>query len=112
VVALNALTFVSELVNKVGRAVRPGVVRIGDFPIVELPCRASLVRVETRSRRPIEGASYESEHSRGVLSSVPRTSRNVVEAFRRASLVRVGTQSRCLVRYFGSSRLRVAFYFS
>jgi hypothetical protein len=63
VVALNALTFVSELVNKVGRAVRPGVVRVGDFPVVEMPCRASLVRVGTRSRRPVEGASYESERS-------------------------------------------------
>jgi hypothetical protein len=82
VIALNALTFVSELVNKVGRAVRPRVMRVGGFPIVEMPCRASLVRVGTRSRRPVEGASYESERSRDVLSSVPRTSRNVVEVFR------------------------------
>jgi hypothetical protein len=93
-VALNALTFVSELVNKVGRAVQPGVVRVGDFPIVEMPCRASLVRVGTWSRRPVEGASYESERSRGVLSSVPRTSRNIVEAFRRACLVQVRTWPR------------------
>jgi hypothetical protein len=62
-----------------GRAARPGVVRVGDFPIVEVPCRASLVRVGTQSRRPVEGASYESERSRGVLSSVPRMSRNVVD---------------------------------
>jgi hypothetical protein len=65
VVALNALTFVLELVNKVGRAVRPGVVRVG-----------------MRSRRPVEGASYESERSRGTPSSEPRTSRNAVEVFR------------------------------
>jgi hypothetical protein len=82
VVTLNALTFVSELVNKVGRAVRPGVVRVGDFPVVEMPCRASLVRVRTRSRHPVEGASYESERSRGVLSSVPHTSQNAVEVSR------------------------------
>jgi hypothetical protein len=65
VVALNALTFVSELVNKVGRAVRPGVVRVG-----------------TWSRRPVEGTSYELERSRGVPSSEPRTSQNAVEVFR------------------------------
>jgi hypothetical protein len=82
VVALNALTFVSELVNKMGRAVRPGVVRVGDFPIVELPRRESLVRVGTRSRRPVEGTSYELERSRGVPSSEPRTSQNAVEVFR------------------------------
>jgi hypothetical protein len=40
------------------------------------------MRVGTRSRRPVEGASYESERSRGVLSSVPHTSRNVVEVSR------------------------------
>jgi hypothetical protein len=68
--------------NRAGRAARPGVVRVGDFPIVEMLCRASLVRVRTRSRRPVEGASYESERSRGVPSSMPRTSRNVVEASR------------------------------
>jgi hypothetical protein len=82
VVALNALTFVSELVNKVGRAVRPGVMRVRDFLIVKMPCRASLVRVRTWSRRPVEGASYESERSRGVPSSEPRTSQNVVEVSR------------------------------
>jgi hypothetical protein len=82
VVPLNALTFVSELVNKMGRAVRPGVVRVGDFPIVELPRRESLVRVGTRSRRPVEGTSYELERSRGVPSSEPRTSRNAVEVSR------------------------------
>jgi hypothetical protein len=70
-----------------GRAVRPWVVRVGDFSIVEMPCRASLVRVGTRSRRPIEGASYESERSRGVPSSEPRTSRNIVEVFSSAILV-------------------------
>jgi hypothetical protein len=69
-------------VNEVGRAARPGVVRVGDFPIVEMPCRASLVRVGTQSRRPVEGASYESERSRGVPSSEPRTNRNVVEVSR------------------------------
>jgi hypothetical protein len=79
VVALNALTFVSELVNKVGRAVRPEVVRVRDFSIVEMPCRVRLVRVGTRSRRPVEGASYESERSRNT--SKPRTSRNTVEVF-------------------------------
>jgi hypothetical protein len=53
-----------------GRVVRPGVVRVGDFPIVKVPCRTSLVRVGTRSRRPVEGASYESERSRGVPSAI------------------------------------------
>jgi hypothetical protein len=57
-------------------------VRVGDFPVVEMPCRACLVRVGTRSRRPVEGASYELEHSRGIPSSEPRTSRNTVEVFR------------------------------
>jgi hypothetical protein len=69
-------------VNKAGRAGRPGVVRVGDFPIVEVPCRASLVRVKTRSRCPVECASYESERGRGVPSSEPHTSRNAVEVFR------------------------------
>jgi hypothetical protein len=82
VIALNALTFVSELVNKVGRAARPRVMRVEDFSLVEVPCRASLVRVRTQSRYPVEHASYESEHDRGVPSSVPRTSRNVVEVSR------------------------------
>jgi hypothetical protein len=68
--ALNALTFVPELVNEVGRPARPWVVRVGDFSVVE---------------------AYESERGRGVPSSEPRTSRNVVEVSRRASLVRVGT---------------------
>jgi hypothetical protein len=58
---LNALTFVSELVNEVGRPARPWVVRVGDFSVVEASC------------------------------CDPRTSRNVVEASRRVSLVRVGT---------------------
>jgi hypothetical protein len=61
VVALNALTFVSELVSEVGRPARPRVMRVGDF--------------------------------------------SVVEVSRRASLMRVGTWSRCLVRHFGSFRL-------
>jgi hypothetical protein len=70
-----------------------------------MPYRASLVRVGTRSRRPVEGASYESERSRGVPSSEPRTSRNVVEAFRRASLVRVETRrsvSSAILAFAGS----------
>jgi hypothetical protein len=45
--ALNALTFVSELVNKVVRVARPWVVRVGDFSVVEAARRASLVRVGT-----------------------------------------------------------------
>jgi hypothetical protein len=53
VVALNALTFVSELVSEVGRPARPRVVRVRDF---------------------LGG--------RGVPSSESRASRNVVEAFR------------------------------
>jgi hypothetical protein len=61
---------------------RPGVVRVGDFLIVEVPFRASLVRVGTRSRRPIERTLYESERSPGVPSSVPRMSRNVVKVSR------------------------------
>jgi hypothetical protein len=61
---------------------QPGVVRVRDFPVVEASCRASLVRVRTRSRHPVERASYESERSQGVPSSVSRTSRNVVEVSR------------------------------
>jgi hypothetical protein len=37
------------------------------------------------SRRPVERASYESEHGRGVPSSEPLTSQNMVEAFRSLS---------------------------
>jgi hypothetical protein len=69
-----------------GRAIRPGVVRVRDLPIVEMPCRTGLVRVGTRSRRPVEGASYESERSRGVPLSWPRASRNAVEVSRPLSL--------------------------
>jgi hypothetical protein len=82
---LNALTFVPELVNEVGRPARPWVMRVGDFSVVEASCRASLVRVGTWSRHPIERASYESDRGRGVLSSEPCTSQNVVEAFRSLS---------------------------
>jgi hypothetical protein len=49
------------------------------------------VRVRTRSRCPVEGASYESEHSRGVLSSEPRMSRNAVEVFSSAILAFAGS---------------------
>jgi hypothetical protein len=42
---------------------------------------------------------------RGVPSSESRTSRNMVEASRRVSLVRVGTWSRRFVHHFGSFRL-------
>jgi hypothetical protein len=45
--ALNALTFVSEFVNEVGRPARPWVVRVGDFSVAEASRRASLVRVGT-----------------------------------------------------------------
>jgi hypothetical protein len=68
--ALNALTFVSELVNEVGRPARPWVVRVGDFSVVEASRRASLVRVGTWSRCPVERASYESERGRGVSFAV------------------------------------------
>jgi hypothetical protein len=64
--ALNALTFVSELVNEVGRPAQPWIVRVGDFSVVEASCRASLVRVKTWLRRPVERASYESGRGRGV----------------------------------------------
>jgi hypothetical protein len=37
------------------------------------------------SRRPVEQASYESKRGRGVPSSEPRTSQNMVEAFRSLS---------------------------
>jgi hypothetical protein len=40
-VALNALTFVWELVGEAGRPARPRVVRVGDFPMVEASRRAS-----------------------------------------------------------------------
>jgi hypothetical protein len=69
VVALNALTFVSELVNEVGRPARPWVVRVGDFSVVEASCRESLVRVRTWLRHPVE----------------PCTSRNMVQVFRSLS---------------------------
>jgi hypothetical protein len=65
-VALNALTFVSESVSEVGRLARPRVVRVGDFSMVEASHRASLVRVGTWSRRPVERVSCESECGRGV----------------------------------------------
>jgi hypothetical protein len=60
-VALNALTFVSELVSAVGRPARPRVVWVGDFSVVEVFHRASLVWVRTWSRRPVERVSCESE---------------------------------------------------
>jgi hypothetical protein len=68
----------------VGRVFRPGVMRVRVLLVVEMPCRMGRVRVGMRSRCPIEGASYEaeSEHSRGVLSSRPRTSRNAVKVHR------------------------------
>jgi hypothetical protein len=59
----------------VGRAFRPGVVRVGDLPIAER-------------------ASRESERGRGVLSCGPRTRWGTVEAFRRGCLVRVGVGTR------------------
>jgi hypothetical protein len=68
--ALNALTFVSELVNEVGRPARPWVVRVVDFSVVETSRRASLVRVGTWSRCPVKRASYESERGRGVSFAV------------------------------------------
>jgi hypothetical protein len=54
-VALNALTFVSELVSEAGRPARPRVVRVGDFPVVEVSRRVSLVQVGTWSRRSVRG---------------------------------------------------------
>jgi hypothetical protein len=64
-----------------GRAIRPGVVRVRVLPVVEMPCRADLVQVAARSSHPAEGASYESESERGrdAPSSQPRARRNVVE---------------------------------
>jgi hypothetical protein len=59
--------------------------------IVEVSHRASLVRVETQSRCPIEGASYESERSRGVPLSEPRMSQNAVEVFSSTILAFVGS---------------------
>jgi hypothetical protein len=50
----------------VGRPARPRVVRVGDFSVVEVSYRESLVRVGTWSRRPAERASCESERGRGV----------------------------------------------
>jgi hypothetical protein len=41
--ALNALTFILELVNKVVRVAQPWVVRVEDFSVVEVARRASLV---------------------------------------------------------------------
>jgi hypothetical protein len=68
--ALNALTFVSELVSEVGRPTRSRVVRVRDFSVVEASCRESLVRVRMWSRRPVERASCESERSRGISFTV------------------------------------------
>jgi hypothetical protein len=45
-------------------------VRVRDLSVVEAACRASLVRVGTWSRRPVERASYESERGRGVSFAV------------------------------------------
>jgi hypothetical protein len=42
-------------------------------------------KISRWSRRPVERASYESERGRGILLSKPRTSRNMVEAFRSLS---------------------------
>jgi hypothetical protein len=67
VVALNALTFVSELVSEVDQPARPRVVRVRDFSVVEVFCRASLVQVRTWSRHPVERVSCESERGRGIL---------------------------------------------
>jgi hypothetical protein len=49
-----------------------------------MSCRTGLVRAGARSRRPVEGASYESEseRGRGVPSSRPRAGRNVVKVHR------------------------------
>jgi hypothetical protein len=65
-VALNALTFVSESVSEVGQLAQPRVVRVRDFSVVEASHQASLMRVRTWSRRPIERVSCESERGRGV----------------------------------------------
>jgi hypothetical protein len=81
-VTLNAMTFVSELVSAVGRPARPRVVRVGDFSVVEVFRRASLVRAGMWPRRPVERVSCESERGRGVPSSEPCASQNMVEAFR------------------------------
>jgi hypothetical protein len=43
------------LVGEVGRPARPRVVRVGDFPVVEVSHRASRVRVITWSRRSVHG---------------------------------------------------------
>jgi hypothetical protein len=58
--------------------------RVGVLPVVEMPCRTGRVRIGMRSRRPAEGASYESEseRGRGVPSSRPRASRSTVEVHR------------------------------
>jgi hypothetical protein len=76
VVTLNALTFVSELVDKVGRVAQ----------LDPESCESEIFRW---SRRLVERASYESERGRGAPSIVPRTSQNVVEVSH---------------SYFGSSR--------
>jgi hypothetical protein len=62
-VALNALTFVSELVSEAGRPARPRVMRVGDFSMVKASRRASLVRVRTWSRHSVCG--FCSFHLRG-----------------------------------------------
>jgi hypothetical protein len=54
-VALNVLTFVSELVSEVGRLARLRVVRVGDFSVVEVSHRASLVRDRTWSMHSVRG---------------------------------------------------------
>jgi hypothetical protein len=56
-------------VNRVGRELRPGVVRVGVLPVVEPFC-TGFVWDGARLRRPVELASYEADlvRGRGVLS--------------------------------------------
>jgi hypothetical protein len=75
-----------------------GCIKCSDFCLRVGECGGSTGSTQGRTSQRFLGG-------RGVSSSEPRASRNVVETSRRASLVRVGMWSRRSVRRFGSSRL-------
>jgi hypothetical protein len=75
-----------------------GCIKCSDFCLRVGECGGSTGSTQSRASRGFLGG-------RGVPSSEPRASRNVVKTSCRASLMRVGTWSRRFVRRFGSSRL-------
>jgi hypothetical protein len=69
---------------------------------VEVLYRTGLVRAGMRSRRPVEGASYESEseRGRGVPPSRPRASRYAVEVHCLLSLALLCLRTSVNVSFF------------